>query len=79
MTITWQLVGSSLILTIDGITPQEVKDMATGLQSLGDHAHGTFYAETESQIIGITDDADGCTATRDGELPGAVLSLYHCK
>lgn len=81
MQVTWRLdIGTNRVtLELSDLSDGDLVGIVTGLKSLGSHAHGTFYAETEAQVIGVTDDADGCVATRDGEAPGAILYLYHCK
>lgn len=57
-----------------------IKGAATAGELLtGGFCYGTFYAEDDANIYGVTDDVEERVATRDGEEPAAIIFLYHRK
>ena len=86
LTVQWDEDGQVLFVTGSPEAMQLIKETfqrAFGNDDARDesdiHAHATFYAEVDSEIIGITDDENGCVMTRDGESPVASIHLYACK
>lgn len=70
--------------------PDDIRKIVTGLVAVncgermfnlltGSFCYGTFYAETEAEVIGVTDDENGCVMTRDDEPAAAAIFLFHRK
>jgi hypothetical protein len=49
------------------------------LPPMGEFEYATFYSERGQSIIGVTDDEECRTHTRDGEYPVATINIYRRK